>query len=65
MVYSTCKFVVQVNEINKWLALFLPRDDRGPQEKLNSDEIMDILESASPKDWCDEMKHQRFICAAK
>eukprot|EP00957_Ditylum_brightwellii_P034511 2617014-Ditylum_brightwellii.AAC.1 len=65
MQYNTCKFVIQVNEINKWFALFPPRDDRTPQEKLDNDKIMDILESTSPKDWCDEMRHQRFDCVAK
>eukprot|EP00957_Ditylum_brightwellii_P026987 2040315-Ditylum_brightwellii.AAC.1 len=65
MMYSTCKFVGRVNEINKWLALFPPRDDRTPQEKLDDDKIMDILESASPKAWHDEMRHQRFDCVAK
>eukprot|EP00957_Ditylum_brightwellii_P090677 6905797-Ditylum_brightwellii.AAC.1 len=60
MMYNTSKFVAQVNEINKWLVLFWT-----PQEKLDDVTIMGILESISPKDWCDKMRHQRFDCVAK
>eukprot|EP00957_Ditylum_brightwellii_P141253 10762028-Ditylum_brightwellii.AAC.1 len=51
--------------MNDQLAQFPPRDDRTHKEKLVNDKTMDILEAAMPKSWHENMRHQRFNCAAK
>eukprot|EP00957_Ditylum_brightwellii_P161424 12290946-Ditylum_brightwellii.AAC.1 len=65
MSYSTHNFVTQGNKTSKGLILFPSRDDETPPKKSDNDKIMDILESASPKDWHDKMRHQRFSFSAK
>eukprot|EP00957_Ditylum_brightwellii_P021850 1648251-Ditylum_brightwellii.AAC.1 len=60
-----CTSVACVDEINKRLPQFPPRDDRTPQKKLANNKPMDILESAMPKSWQEEIYRQHFDCLTK
>eukprot|EP00957_Ditylum_brightwellii_P009938 749475-Ditylum_brightwellii.AAC.1 len=62
---SLCTFVTCVNKITERLTQFPPRDDGTSQEKLADNKLMDILESAMPKSWQEEMWRQYFDCTAK